>query len=81
MPLHAHVVLAVAGHLEQLPDRRGPVAVAQLEALDLRPAQPGQPVGPQHGGVDRRDGGLAQGERQGHSSSRRWKWCLPRLPP
>ena len=77
----AHVLFSGSGHVEQLADGDTVVAVAQLEALDRVAAEPGQPVGPQDLGVHGRDRRLAQRQRQRHSSSRRWKWCLPRLPP
>ena len=72
----------VAGEGEQLAQRRGTVAVPELEPLDLAAAEAGQPVGAQRLGEDRRRRRLAQcqGERHG-TSSRRWKWCGPRLPP
>jgi hypothetical protein len=70
----ADVLLAGAGDLEQLAHGRAAVAEPELEPLDLGPAQAGEPVGGQHLGVQRRDGRLAQGQRERHgTSSRRWK--------
>ena len=78
----ADVVRALARDREQLAQRRGTVAVPELEPLDLAAAQPGQPVGAQRLGEHGRRRRLAQRQRQRHgTSSRRWKWCGPRLPP
>src|SRR6185503_20086263 len=52
--LDAHVVAHAAGHGEQVADGRPPVAVPELEPLDLGRAQPGEPVGGERLGADRR---------------------------
>ena len=69
--------------VEQLAERRAAVAVPELEPLDLGPAQAGEPVGadaPRRRPAPPARSRSVERERHG-TSSRRWKWCSPRLPP
>ena len=70
------------GDGEELAHARALLAVPHRERLDLRAARGGQAIGRQRLGLERHGRLLAQGEGEGHgTSSRRWMWCGPRLPP
>jgi hypothetical protein len=80
--LEAHVVVARSRDREELADPRALVAMPHGQLLDLLAGGAGEPVGGQHLGLERHDRLLAQRERQRHgTSSCRWIWNGPRLPP
>jgi hypothetical protein len=77
--LHAHVV-AGAGDREELAHARALVAMPERQRRDV--VRAGEPVGRENFGLQWHLwlGAQREGERHG-TSSRRWMWNGPRLPP